>query len=170
MECTRAVGLNDETAERIRALGLKPHPEGGFYRCTFTSDLSLTYGNPAGQDRSIATAILYLLPAGDVSRIHRIDSDEMWHFYHGQPLTIVELKTGSVHTETILGRNSGQVCQNLVPRGVWFGAFSSTASYSLVGCTVFPGYDFDNFEIGSRDFLRIQFPESEAIIEKLGAQ
>lgn len=156
--------LCNETSERIRILDLKPHPEGGFYRRTFASDVTFTV-NSDPFPRPIATAIYYLLPASGVSRLHRIDSDEMWHFYDGQPLTIVELRRGSTHKETVLGRGKDQVSQYVVPKDTWFGALASSSGYSLVGCTVFPGLDFNHFQIGSRNFLHAVFPSSTEVID-----
>ena len=133
--------------EIIAALKLQPHPEGGFYRETYRSAHS--------------TAIFFLLPEGAVSRLHRIKSDEVWHFYAGGPLRIVELGAGS----TVL---SPRQPQHVVAAGRWFGAYPEQGSgYSLVGCTVAPAFRFEDFELGSREDLLREFPDARAQIEKL---
>lgn len=135
-------------------LGLVPHPEGGFYRETYRS--ALVQGG-----RAASTAIYFLLRAGDVSALHRIASDEVWHFYAGAPLRVVRLG----HPDLLLGLDfaRGQEPQGVVTGGTWFGA-RSLGDWSLVGCTVAPGFDFADFEMGSRDALVAAFPHLEATI------
>lgn len=141
-------------ADWIARLGLTPHPEGGFYREVYRSDESI----PAGAlpprfagERRIATSIYYLLEAGDFSAFHRIRSDEIWHFYAGGPLAL-HLISEEKLTTTYLGLSSDYPTapQVVIPHGVWFAAEPCAGStYSLVGCTVSPGFDFNDFELGS---------------------
>jgi predicted cupin superfamily sugar epimerase len=128
-------------ADRIIALlNLMPHPEGGHYRETFKD---ARHG-----DRAASTAIYFLLRKDEVSRWHRIDAAEVWHFYLGAPL---ELKIGR-HTY-VLGPNidEAEAPQIVVPPGEWQSA-RSLGDYSLVGCTVAPGFDFAHFELAPDGF------------------
>ena len=124
----------------IRLLALKPHPEGGFFRETFRD-----HADPSGRSRS--TAIYYLLREGEVSRWHRIDAVEVWHWYEGDPLEL-KLHDGSALNTFVLGPRltEGQVPQAVVPARVWQSA-RSLGSYSLLGCTVAPGFEFSGFEL-----------------------
>ncbi|HEY4076457.1 MAG TPA: cupin domain-containing protein [Rhizomicrobium sp.] len=129
-----------EDADRLIALlDLEPHPEGGHFRETFRDS------NPG---RAHSTAIYFLLKAGEASRWHRIDATEVWHFYRGAPL---ELRIGE---ETfILGPDidEAQAPQIVVPPGAWQAA-RSLGDYTLVGCTVAPGFDFAHFEMAPDGF------------------
>jgi len=126
----------------IARLGLKAHPEGGHFRETFRG------GRDSNAGRAHSTAIYFLLKAGEVSRWHRIDAAEIWHFYRGAPL---ELKIGgSVH---VLGPDlaKGEQPQIVVPAGEWQAA-RSLGGYTLVGCTVAPGFEFAGFEMAPHGF------------------
>lgn len=141
--------------EAADMLGLQPHPEGGYFRETFRDA-----DGPDGRARS--TAIYYLLPAGGKSVLHMVDAAELWHWYGGNPITIVELVGGAQPLRvTELGDNllGGQVPQHAVPPGVWFGAFArGDTGYSLVGCTVAPGFVWEGFTLGDRTQLLQAFP------------
>jgi uncharacterized protein len=153
-------------ADLVRDLRLLPHPEGGFYRETYRAAERLDGG------RAVATMIYFLLPAGQVSRLHRIDADEGWHHYLGGTLEIFELDAadpGRAHV-TRLGKDlrNGEVPQHLVPAGRWFGAAPAPDSpYALVGCTVAPGFEFARFELADRDRLLAQFPAAADIVRRL---
>ncbi|MGA9603881.1 MAG: cupin domain-containing protein [Methyloceanibacter sp.] len=129
------------TADEVIAhLGLKPHPEGGWYRQTFKDE--------AGhKGRAHSTAILFLLKAGEVSRWHRVDAAEMWHWHGGAPL-LLEVKDGETRHEYRLGANllAGEHPQGLVPAGAWQTA-RSLGPWTLLGCTVAPGFEFSGFEL-----------------------
>lgn len=163
---------NSEIDQLIRQYDLIPHPEGGFFRETYRSDLVLADLNaPFHGSRSASTAIFYLLTAGTYSAFHKIKSDEVWHFYAGGPLCIVSLdpQTGKVR-ETWLGqsittdqKNSAPLhYQYVVPAGHWFGAIPGPdTSYAFVGCTVAPGFDFADFMLADpAEFLKT-YPEAE---------
>jgi predicted cupin superfamily sugar epimerase len=153
------------TARRlIRFMRLKSHPEGGFFRETYRAAGRIP-GRRFPGGRRLATAILFLLPKGCVSRLHRIKSDELWHFYSGGPLVVVELdvKSGRARS-TRLGR--GRV-QHVVKAGTWFGAgLGPGADYALAGCTVAPGFEFRDFELGRREELLRRFPKARRVVER----
>jgi predicted cupin superfamily sugar epimerase len=132
-------GLTAE--EVVRLLGLQPHPEGGFYRETFRAPA------PDG-GRAASTAIYYLLREEDVSAWHRVvDADEVWHHYAGAPLELT-LWDGRERTSLRLGSGlaAGERPQAVVPAGVWQAA-RPMGGWTLVGCTVAPGFDFSGFEM-----------------------
>lgn len=153
----------------IAIYGLQPHPEGGYFRETYSALEKIEQSSLAsgfGGERPYSTAIYYLLPTGEKSRWHRIKSDEVWHFYLGDPLTIYEIDCDGEFYETKLGANifDGQRFQSVVPAGNWFGALhvhskESDYGFSLVGCTVAPGFHFDEFELANGSALREQFPD-----------
>jgi hypothetical protein len=124
----------------IAALGLRAHPEGGHYRETFR-DGGLLGVRPA------STAIYYLLKRGERSHWHRIDAAEVWHFYLGSPLRLRIALPGGPLRELRLGPDvaGGEELQAVVPKGAWQAA-TSFGDYSLVGCTVAPGFEFAGFE------------------------
>lgn len=131
-------------AEIIELLGLQPHPEGGHFRETWRA------AAPPGE-RAAGTAIYYLLQAGEISRWHRVDADEMWHWYAGSPLAL-SLSPDGRSTETRhLGPDlaSGERPQLLVPAGAWQSA-TSLGPWTLVGCTVSPGFMFESFELAPK--------------------
>lgn len=151
----------------VAAFALAPHPEGGFYRETYRA--SEVYATERGP-RSASTAILFLLPAGARSRLHRIRSDEVWHVHLGGPLRLIELHPDGRVVQTVLGTDlaAGHRLQHVVPAGAWFGGFPEPGSaYALVGCTVSPGFDFADFELGERAALTRRFPEARDLVAAL---
>lgn len=134
-------------ADLKKRLGLEPHPEGGFFRETFR--------DPAPEGgRPHATAIYYLLEAGDYSHWHRVDATEIWHFYAGAPLALTLSPNGHDAEGFHLGPEiaAGQQPQVVVPAGVWQTA-ESLGAWTLVGCTVSPGFDFAGFELAPPDWF-----------------
>ena len=161
------------TADQIiTALGLASHPEGGFYRETYRAAGSIAKDAlPPGfaADRVFATSIYYLLKAHQVSTLHRLRSDELWHFHSGDALEVIDIASDGVLTTTVLGHNiaDGETLQSVVPGGRWFGARLARprpGAYALVGCTVAPGFDFADFEIARRADLLAAFPQHDATI------
>ena len=152
----------------IDAYELAPHPEGGFFRETYRSLATVP-----GTTRAFSTAIYFLLPAGTCSRLHRIGADEVWHFYEGGPLVVAELADEGAVRRTVLGRDCarGETLQHVVPRGTWFGAYPAEGTaFSLVGCTVSPGFQFDDFELARREVLLAHHggsAEARALVERL---
>lgn len=129
-------------ADIIARLDLKPHPEGGHYRETFRDTRTDAHG------RAASTAIYFLLARGERSRRHRIDAAEVWHYYAGSPL-VLEIQEGDVMRTVRLGANlpAGEAPQAAVPAHAWQAAESS-GDWTLVGCTVAPGFEFSGFEMG----------------------
>jgi len=135
-------GIDRLSAEEVaRLLDLAPHPEGGFYRETFRDPREIG-------GRSVGTAIYYLLPAGQVSAWHRVDAGEIWHWHAGAPLDLSLYEDGGRVTTLRLGADlpGGERPQGIVPAGVWQSA-KSLGAWTLVGCTVAPGFEFAHFEI-----------------------
>lgn len=133
--------------EIVRRLGLVPHPEGGHYRETFRD------GRCDEAGRSVGTAIYYLLAAGETSEWHRVDAAEIWHFYAGAPMVLTVSPDGHDASAHRLGPDiaAGQRPQLVVPAGHWQTA-TSLGAWSLVGCTVAPGFDFAGFEMAPPDW------------------
>ena len=153
----------------IACLQLEPHPEGGYFRRSYTAELTLVLPDRAGP-RPVATAIYYLLKGGQRSRLHRLKSDELWHFYTGSPLTVHVLDGEGQCAARLLGNDPtlGQQFQLSTSAGCWFGAtVDDPAGFSLVGCTVAPGFDFADFELADRVTLTRQYPHYAALIERL---
>ncbi|MFT5435541.1 MAG: putative cupin superfamily sugar epimerase [Ulvibacter sp.] len=157
----------------ISELKLKPHPEGGYFKETYRSvgevkeeSLCADYTGK----RNYSTCIYFLLTSENFSALHRIKQDEIWHFYDGSPIRLHTISESEIHTVTIIGRDllKGEVPQFVVPGGCWFAAeVINKNSYSLVGCTVSPGFSFDDFELKSRKELSSLFPDKKEVISKL---
>ncbi len=165
--------MNPIVNQYIQHLGLLPHPEGGFYketyRCANTLPASALSINGNGE-RNLSTAIYFLLEAGNFSAFHRIQSDELWHFYTGDALEVIEIDKNGVLKVTALGHavKQGEVFQYLVPAHTWFASrVKKGGSFSLVGCTVAPGFDFADFELANREDFIQTFPQHEKIIGEL---
>ena len=148
----------------INKLKLQPHPEGGFYSETYRSDITIP-----GKDRQLMTSIYFLLTSENVSRFHRIKSDELWFYHSGSPLVVHTLENGS-HTQTLVGPNilEDELPYFLVPKDTIFGStVLNKNSYSLVSCVVSTGFDFKDFELFSEEQLIVDFPHHQNIIKKL---
>jgi predicted cupin superfamily sugar epimerase len=131
-------------AEIIARLGLRPHPEGGHYRETFRD-------RPDGGGRGAMTAIYFLLQEGEKSAWHRVDAAEIWHYYAGDPLSVLISTDGRSMTTHTLGPDlaAGQSPQVMVPPGAWQAA-ESRGAWTLVGCTVGPAFEFTGFEMAAK--------------------
>ena len=159
--------MHARAAELIEQLGLQPHPEGGFYREVFRSASRVTPADARG-DRPALTTIYYLLPAGAVSRWHRVTSDEVWHLYEGGPLELLELDP----TCASLGHHVLATASLSPARAIaahhWQAA-RPLGDYALVGCTVGPGFMFADFTLLADDaaaatVVREKWPEVAALI------
>jgi uncharacterized protein len=159
--------------ELVNCLQLKRHPEGGYYKETYRSEGTISNSClPDGfqGDRPFSTAIYYLLHQGDFSAFHRIRSDECWHFYAGGTLLIHVIEESGVYQCVRLGAAvaEGEAFQYVVPARAWFAAIPARdASFSLVGCTVAPGFDFLDFEMADRTALLRMYPQHLAVIQQL---
>ena len=157
----------------IRVLNLRPHPvEGGFFRETYRSAATLPASAlPAHRaDRSVSTAIYYLLKPGHVSELHVLPGDEVFHFYLGSPVRMLQLWPDGSGREVVLGPDlaAGQVPQSVVPAGVWQGTrLAGDSGFALLGCTVAPGFDYADYRGGSRAELTAKWPAFEAEIARL---
>jgi predicted cupin superfamily sugar epimerase len=157
----------------IQQFNLRPHPEGGWYRQTYKSDESIAAGalpERFGGSRSFSTAIYYLLEAGNFSAFHRIKSDECWHFYAGGPLHIYIIhKNGELELVTLGNEfEKGHWFQFVVPAGCWFASRPAPGSaFCFAGCTVSPGFEFEDFELCDANELADLYPQHEAIIREL---
>jgi predicted cupin superfamily sugar epimerase len=132
-------------ADVIRLLALQPHPEGGHYRETFRDPREI-------DGRSVSTAIYFLLARGERSHWHRVDAAEAWHYYAGAPLALTIAHEGATTTIRV-GPDlaAGERPQAVVPAGAWQAA-ESLGDWTLVGCTVAPGFEFTGFELAARDW------------------
>jgi uncharacterized protein len=157
----------------IKHLALTPHPEGGYYRATYKSDLILPQSSlPVifGGDRSASTAIYFLLAGEDFSALHRIAADEGWHFYAGNGLTVCVIAADGDYSELHLGQDpeAGESLQGVVKGGCWFGArLTQRSGFALVGCTVSPGFEFEDFELAKRAELTRIYPQHSTLIAAL---
>ena len=167
------IEMKHTAAYWIEKLGLTDHVEGGAFAETYRSPLVLPKANlPEGHtgDRSAATAIYFLLQPGRFSAFHRIVSDELWHFYTGATVHVYEITAAGELKHHILGDDPelGQSFQCLIPGGSWFGSrIEAESGDGLVGCTVSPGFDFEDFELAAREHLMASYPEYADIIEQL---
>lgn len=157
----------------IRQLQLTAHVEGGAFREVYRSELTVAQkALPVffQGSRNISTSIYFLLASGQFSAFHRIASDELWHFYYGDPLLIYEIGHSGDLIVHRLGSNieKGESFQAVVKAGSWFASVPAPESeYALVGCTVSPGFDFTEFELAEREALIRQYPAYAALITSL---
>ena len=157
----------------IAQYNLLPHPEGGYYKETYRSNVLLKQQSlPIGfdGDRNSSTAIYFLLEKGNFSAFHRIKSDECWHFYAGQTLLIYVIDKSGRLEIIKLGNNvlAGEVFQAVVPADCWFSSEPAPDSdFCFVGCTVSPGFDFNDFELATTAELCEIYPAHQALIERL---
>lgn len=157
----------------IKQLDLLPHPEGGYYKETYRSQgdisedcLPDTYGG----NRNYATGIYFVLTSDNFSSFHKINQDEMWHFYDGASILLHIISEAGVYTQHRIGRDitTGEVPQFVVQGGDWFAAeVTDPDTYAFVGCTVAPGFSFEDFVLPARKQLINQFPEHTAVITRL---
>ncbi len=157
----------------IDRLQLEPHPEGGYFRQTYKSKLIIERsGLPPYFDgaRAASTAIYFLLEGKNFSAFHRLHSDEMWHFYSGCPVAVHVISLEGKYSKILLGNNpdEGEVFQAVVPAGCWFASHvADWKSWALVGCTVAPGFEFADFEMGKREELVVKYPQQRDVVERL---
>lgn len=156
----------------VKKLNLIAHPEGGFFREVNRSDESIAEDalpSRYGGSRCFSTSIYFLLRAEDFSAFHRLLSDETWHFYAGDPLDLFMIDKKGKMDSVKIGNDpeAGEELQFTITRGKWFAARTRAGgSYSLIGCTVAPGFDFNDFELGKRSELINQYPAHRQLIEE----
>lgn len=163
--------MKSRISELIEKLNLQSHPEGGYYTEVYRSEGIIETDEDGFPDgRHFNTSIYYLLESDDQSHFHRIKSDEVWHHYEGSPITIHLISKSGDYRKLHVGKdlNNGQKPQHVVPAGYWFGVtVDEPGSYALCGCTVSPGFDFDDFEIADRESLLKKYPDQKEIIKEL---
>jgi predicted cupin superfamily sugar epimerase len=156
--------MNPQAQARAQALGLSPHPEGGWFRETFRSPEQIRADAlPArfGGDRALVTSILYLLGDGERSCFHRLHADEVWSHHEGGALLVHLLQHDGLRTLTV----GPGTPQQVVPHGTWFAAeLAAGADYGLAGCAVAPGFEYADFELARRDALLIEYPSQREIV------
>jgi predicted cupin superfamily sugar epimerase len=157
----------------IDKLELSPHVEGGYFKEIYRSSENISkheLPERFNEDRSFCTAIYFLLHHNDFSAFHRIKQDELWHFYIGHTLLIHVIDGEGNYSQIKLGKDleNGEVLQAMVPYGSWFAVNLQTPdSFALAGCTVSPGFDFNDLELAERHALVCLYPEHQEIIERL---
>lgn len=156
-----------ETKKIIEKLHLKPlKPEGGYYIETFRSEKKIKID---GKEKQLSTAIFYFLKKGDICRIHRLKSDEVWHFYLGDSVNFILLYPDGKFERKVLGNNlkKGELPQIVIPKMVWQGArLKKGGKYALMGTTVSPAFDCEDFEIGEMEKFEKEFPHLKKLIYK----
>jgi len=156
----------------INKFSLQKHPEGGYYGEVYRSDESIQREHLPGRyhsHRNFSTSIYFLLESNDFSAFHRVNSDELWHFYAGTSLTLYIINDHGDLEKIILGNKSenDESYYAVINRGNWFAAKTNQSnSFTLVGCTVSPGFDFEDFELANRNELIKQFPQHKELITR----
>ncbi|MBK0383318.1 cupin domain-containing protein [Pedobacter sp. SD-b] len=151
----------------INKLGLKPHPEGGFYKETYRAKEEIV--NIYGNKRNVSTAIFFLLADQNKSHFHKIRSDEQWFHHFGETLEILYIEENTLKT-MLLGNNleNGEVLQATIPANTWFASrMKNYKGYGLVSCTVSPGFDFEDFEMAKKKELMSLYPGLKNILEEM---
>ncbi len=157
----------------IEMLRLDPHPEGGYFRQTYKSEMLIARDAlPPGFSgaRAASTAIYFLLDGKNFSAFHRLRSDEIWHFYAGEAVVVHAIHPDGKYSQILLGCDpgAGQVFQAVVAAGCWFASHvEDWKGWALVGCTVAPGFEFEDFEMGKREELTSLYPQHREIIQRL---
>jgi predicted cupin superfamily sugar epimerase len=151
----------------IAHLQLQPHPEGGYYKEVFHSEIDVVRTTSAGVKQA-CTSIYYLLEEADYSGFHRIQSEEIWYFHKGAPLHIHSIDEDGGHVVHELSDTLTGNLSVVIKAGLWFAAeMPSKSDYVLVSCAVAPAFDFNEFEMARREDLLAQYPQHEEVIKKL---
>ncbi|MCK9212102.1 MAG: cupin domain-containing protein [Ignavibacteriaceae bacterium] len=159
----------------IHKLDLLKHPEGGYYKEIYRSEEVIPIEALPDRyldKRNVSTSIYFMLDKEQVSHFHKLQSDEIWHFYEGSSLIIHLINEAGNYSSQKLGRNldEGEVLQFVIPKFSWFAAeVNDKKSFSLIGCTVAPGFDFADFELAKREELIKQFPLLKKVVEQFTA-
>lgn len=156
---------NERAQEVVDQLNLEPHPEGGAFREIYRSDL--TCENTRGEERNVCTAIYFLVEGGNVTKWHKVLNDEVWHYYKGETLVLELISPEGILSRHRIGNRieKDEVPQLVIPAHTWQRAYT-TGDYTLVGCTVSPGFDFEDYEEISKEELANKFPKHEVAIKK----
>jgi len=162
--------MNQKAKYYIQKLQLEKHPEGGYFREVYRSGEMISIDAPKKNlKRNVSTSIYFLLEGSQISKFHRLKSDELWHFYDGDSIKVYILDEKGKLTETVLGKKmeDEEVFQTVIKNNNWFAAeVMNKRSFALIGCTVSPGFDFSDFELANREFLLDSFPIHKNLILK----
>lgn len=162
--------MNEKAKYYIQKLQLKKHPEGGYYREIYRASEMFYIDQPKKSlKRNVSTSIYFLLEGTQVSKFHKLKSDELWHFYDGASVKIYIIDEKGKLTEIVIGKKieNGEVFQTTIKKNNWFAAeVINKKSCALIGCTVSPGFEFSDFELGNRATLLEQFSEHKNLITK----
>ncbi|HQF42942.1 MAG TPA: cupin domain-containing protein [Ignavibacteriaceae bacterium] len=163
--------MNEKAKYYIQKLQLKKHPEGGYYREIYrAAEMFYVDSPPKALKRNVSTSIYFLLGGKQISKFHKLKSDEQWHFYDGSAIRIYVIDEKGKLTEHLLGGNltKGESFQLIIKKHNWFAAeLVNKRGYALIGCTVAPGFDFNDFELAGRNQMLIEFPQYADLIKKL---
>lgn len=165
--------MNKQAQEIISKLSLTPHPEGGYFKEVYRNNEVLTNSALPERydgDHCYATSIYFLLHDDITSKFHKLKSDETWHHYTGSAVKIYSIDPSGELRIFLLGKdlNKSEFPQVTIQHSNWFGAeLIDENSYSLIGCTVYPGFEFTDFEIGKKDYLIETYPQHSEIIKRL---
>ena len=156
----------------IKELDLQQHAEGGYFKETYRSSVTIDLkkvDNKLSGYRNLSTGIYFLIESGNFSAFHKIKSDEMWHFYSGDPLIVHMIDENGSYSAQIVGSDpeNGEKLQFVVPANVWFASeVKKGGTFSLVGCTVSFGFDFEDFELADASLIK-RFPQHQELISRL---
>lgn len=159
--------MNKDAIYYIEKLGLERHPEGGYYKSSLTTEEKI---DVLDTTRNLFTSIYFLLESKDVSHFHRLKSDEVWYYHAGSPLVVHVIDEQGNYREMKLGLDieNGETPQAIVPKNSIFGSsVIDEGTFSLVGCMVSPGFDFEDFELFTQEELLEKYPQHESIIKKM---
>lgn len=163
--------MNEKAKQYIQKLQLKKHPEGGYYREVYrAAEMFYIDSPPKALKRNASTSIYFLLEGKQVSKFHKLKSDEQWHFYDGSSVKIYVIDDKGKLTEFVLGNkiDDGKLFQLVIKKNNWFAAeLINKRGYALIGCTVSPGFDFNDFELADKETMIKKFPMHSGLISKL---
>lgn len=157
----------------IEKLDLQKHPEGGYFKETYRSEISISESSlppDFNSERSVCTCIYFMLTSDEFSAFHKVNQDEIWHFYLGHTILLHMISPEGDYSNIKIGTDfsADETPQFVVPAQHWFAAeIEDPEGFALVGCTVAPGFDFKDFELANREQLQKKFPKHHLIISKL---
>jgi predicted cupin superfamily sugar epimerase len=164
--------MKENIQQLIKRLEMQPHPEGGYYKETYRSTGVIEPHHLPAQiqgERNFSTCIYFMLTSENFSSFHELKQDEIWHFYDGSPIDFHMITPVGEHIHQVIGTDfeKSQVPQFIIPGGSCFAAkVIERDSYSLIGCTVSPGFSFEDFKLKTRAELKAEFPHHKEIIEQ----
>lgn len=155
----------------VNRFGLVKHPEGGYYKESYRSNERIQGSSLPDRypdSRVFGTSIYFLLTNDSVSNFHRLRSDEIWHYHYGGTIKIHFIEESGFYTHKLIGMAADDDIsfQVVIPRNTWFAAEVMTGNYGLVGCTVSPGFEFEDFELADRTLLSAAYPQHQTLISR----